>query len=107
MWFAFGADFGPSEWPGSRRRMKCLACVGRQEYDQDQSQEWSRRMLHVVKIEDREKLGQALDILNFAPGTWHSRLGYMLLPDAHHRALVKAGIIPPKGNGQKANGKKA
>ena len=63
-------------------------------------------MLYVVKIEDRDKLGKALQILDFVPGTWHSRQGYMLLPKAHHQALVKAGIISPNGNGQKANGKK-
>jgi hypothetical protein len=84
-----------------------LARVGSRDYHQMRSRQTELNMLHVVKIEDREKLGEALEILNFVPGTWHSRLGYMLLPEAHHQALVKAGLIPPNGNGQKANGKKA
>jgi hypothetical protein len=67
-------------------------------------------MGHVVHLQSREQFVAAIGVLNELPGTWHSRgsesAPVLLLLDPHYDALVKAGVIRPKGTGGKGNGKK-
>lgn len=67
-------------------------------------------MGHIVRIESREQLAEAIGVLTEVPGTWHARGTpedrYLLLTDAHYKALVKAGIVARNGKVEKNRGKK-
>lgn len=68
-------------------------------------------MGHIVRIQDREQFLNALEVLNYVPGTWHARgtpeAPILLLTDAHYQALLKAGVISANGKEDKNRGKKA
>ncbi len=68
-------------------------------------------MGHVIRIQSREQYMAALNVLDYLPGTWHSRgageFPILLVLDSHFQALVKAGVVEANGNEVKDRGKKA
>ena len=72
-------------------------------------------MGHVIRIQSREQYKAALKVLDYLPGTWHSRgpteSAVLFVNEEHYRALLKAGVITngKEGNshGKKAASKKA
>jgi predicted RNase H-like HicB family nuclease len=68
-------------------------------------------MGHIVRIQNRKQFIGALRVLDQLPGTWHSRgpaeTPVLLVLDSHFEALVRAGVVSPKGKDGKPRGKKA
>ncbi|MSU79365.1 MAG: hypothetical protein EXS16_14905 [Gemmataceae bacterium] len=68
-------------------------------------------MGHIIRIRSREQYMAALNVLDYLPGTWHSRgageFPVLLVLDSHFQALVKAGVVQVNGNEGKARGQKA
>jgi hypothetical protein len=68
-------------------------------------------MGHIIRIQSREQYFAALNVLDYLPGTWHSRgpteSAVLFVTDEHFKALVKAGVVPANGKEGKARGKKA
>ena len=67
-------------------------------------------MGHVIRIKSREQYMAALNVLDYLPGTWHSRgpteSALLFVNEEHYKALLKAGVIPLNGKEGKARGKK-
>jgi hypothetical protein len=66
---------------------------------------------HIIRIQNREQYKAALNVLDYLPGTWHSRgpsdTPILFVLDSHYKALVKAGVVAANGKEGKARGKKA
>ena len=68
-------------------------------------------MGHIIRIKSREQYFAALNVLDYLPGTWHSRgpteSAILFVTDEHYKALMKAGVVSTNGTEGKARGKKA
>jgi predicted RNase H-like HicB family nuclease len=68
-------------------------------------------MGYVVPMKNRNHFIKALRVLDELPGTWHCRgrgeAPVLLVLDSHFEALIRAGVVSPKGKDGKPRGKKA
>jgi hypothetical protein len=68
-------------------------------------------MGHMIRIKSKDQYVAATSVLDFLPGTWHSRgpseAAVLFVTDDHYKALIKAAVVSANGNEGKGRGKKA